>query len=51
MWQEIAIYIIAFLIIIYVGKKIFKLFTSSGEKNCNCGCGTCPLKDKKCEKR
>ena len=45
MWQEVAIVIIGFIVIFYIGRKIYRLVhPSKADKSC-CGCTGCALKD------
>lgn len=46
MWQEIAIIIIAFILILSIGRKIYTLFKHPDTANTPCqGCSGCPLKE------
>ncbi|MBO5226371.1 MAG: FeoB-associated Cys-rich membrane protein [Parabacteroides sp.] len=47
MWQEIAIILIGILVILYVGRKLYRLLTRPQQKdNPCCGCTGCSLKKK-----
>ena len=38
MWQEIGIYVIAIVVLLYVGRKVWKMVRGKRKKGCSCGC-------------
>jgi hypothetical protein len=44
MWQEIVVYIVLFLVIVYTGYKIYGFFTKKNTSGC-CGCSGCDIKE------
>lgn len=47
MWQEVGIFIIGIIVILYIGRKIHKLTHPSKSNKFCCGCSGCALKETK----
>jgi hypothetical protein len=50
MWQEISVYIVGVLVIVYLARRIFLCFFSKNNRNDRCAnCRGCPLNPKERE--
>ncbi len=48
MWQEISIYIIGIVVVLYIGKQLYHTIKHPGKTKCNCGCNGCHNTNKDC---
>ncbi len=48
MWQEIILFLIGIVVLIYVGRKLYGIVKHSKDIQCKCGCRECMGKNQKC---
>ena len=47
MWQEVAISIIAIAVLLYVGRRLYRMVKRPKGMGCGCGCEGCLMKNGK----
>lgn len=50
MWQEIIVGLIAIVVLLYVGRRLYRMVKHAQEKTCGCGCAGCLMKNGKVKK-